>query len=549
MSFRPFPLCAALCLLLTACHGDLGPDEGDFEEKEALASCKVKGGEGEPSAACGTLEDFDLSDCDLDFSDTARSGIWNVQLRLERADGTLTYDPTHFSVGYADRPGAINGAELDSSSIVEHTDDVFRITRGHTIEGRPFGSTLVGCKARGSDRLEGCYVSCNNEGVRTRVGTFYAQRITGVPEDRAQRGLRLISETGIAAMTEGAFRDLHVTPVDVYVTKGHAYVVSVYSGLHVFDVRDPAHPVLTARAEYFRRNDAGGWIAAGGEHDLYGRYWNGVWAKGDALYVATSDRGVRVFDISDAAHPRFVRDLSAPPTACTSGCTTGIHTVFVDGDRLYAMKTDPTPEVLIYDVTRPLEPVQVNTFSTFEGVTQASYIHDAFAFEGRLYANYWDVGLVLADVRDVSEPRIKEWSRYTYPNAKSHAVAVGRIKDRVIAFEGGEQWGAHLRVLDVTDTKNIQRIGEYKLDPHVSIHNLQLQGERLYVAYYQHGVRVLDVSNPEDPEEVGSFGTWRESDVTNGYSFYEGAIGIRVNGDGYIYAIDRARGLLILKEE
>lgn len=549
MSFRPFPLCAALCLLLTACHGDLGPDEGDFEAKEALASCKVKGGEGEPSAACGTLEDFDLSDCDLDFSDTARSGIWNVQLRLERADGTLTYGPTHFSVGYADRPGAINGVELDSSSIVEHSDDVFRIARGQTPEGRPFGATLVGCKARGSDRLEGCYVSCNYEGVRTRVGTFHAQRLSDVTGDEARRGLRLVAETGIAPMVEGAYDDAHVTPVDVYVTKGHAYVVSVYSGLHVYDVRDPAHPTLTARAAFFRNGSLHLMEQAGGEMDLYGRYWNGVWAKGDALYVATEHAGVRVFDISDAAHPRLVRDLSPLPEGCrTRSCYTGVHTVFVDGDLLYAMKTDPQAEVLVYDVRNPLEPVQVNAFSTQQGVTQSSYIHDAFAFEGRLYANYWDLGLVVADVGNVSGG-VSELGRYAYPNAKSHAVAVGRIKDRVIAFEGGEQWGAHLRVLDVTDPTNIQRIGEYKLDPHVSIHNLQLQGERLYVAYYQHGVRVLDVSNPEDPEEVGSFGTWRESDVTNGYSFYEGAIGIRVNGDGYIYAIDRARGLLILKEE
>jgi hypothetical protein len=548
MSFRSFPLCAALCLLLTACHGDLGPDEGDFEEAGPLAACKVKGLAGESSTACGMPEDFDLSGCDPDFSDTAERGIWNVHLRLEGADGTLVTGESAFSYGFGDRPGTVNGAELDETSIVERSAGGFRISRGTGPDGLAFGSTFIGCKARGNDRIEGCYVSCN-QGTRTRVGTFQAQRVTDVKGDDAQRGLRLVSETGIAAMTEGAYRDAHVTPVDVYVTKGHAYVVSVYSGLYVYDVRDSARPTLTARAAYFRIGNADGVEQAGGEMDLYGPYWNGVWAKGDALYVATDDVGVRVFDIRDAAHPRLVRDLSPLPAGCrTRDCMTGVHTVFVDGDRLYAMKTAPRPEVLIYDVTQPLEPVLVSAFSTQNGVTQRSYIHDAFAFEGRLYANYWDAGMVVADVGNVSGG-VPELGRYAYPSSKSHAVAVGRIQDRVIAFEGGEQWGAHLRVLDVTDPANIQRIGEYKLDAHVSIHNLQLQGERLYVAYYQHGVRVLDVSNPEDPEEVGSFGTWRESDAHNGYSFYEGAIGIRVNGDGNIYAIDRARGLLILKEE
>jgi hypothetical protein len=325
-------------------------------------------------------------------------------------------------------------------------------------------------------------------------------------------------------------------------------VVSVYSGLYVYDVRDPAHPVLTARAEYFEDGGSGAWGSAGGERDLYGPYWNGVWAKGDALYVATDDKGVRVFDISDAAHPRFVRDLSPLPAGCSNrDCMTGVHTVFVEGDRLYAMKTSRTPEVLIYDVAQPLAPVKVNTFSTTQGVTQSSYIHDAFAFDGRLYANYWDLGLVVADVGNVSGG-IAELGRYTYPNAKSHAVAVGRIKDRVIAFEGGEQWGAHLRVLDVTDPANIQRIGEYALDPHVSIHNLQLQGERLYVAYYQHGVRVLDVSKPKHPKEVAYYQTWRASDRARGNLFHDGAIGMRVPGDGYVYVVDTSRGLLIFPE-
>jgi hypothetical protein len=142
-----------------------------------------------------------------------------------------------------------------------------------------------------------------------------------------------------------------------------------------------------------------------------------------------------------------------------------------------------------------------------------------------------------------------EQGHYTYPRATSHAVAVGRINGRLLAFEGGEQWGAHLRVLDVTDPAAIRRIGEYKFAQHVSIHNLELVGTKLYVAHYQAGLRVLDVSVPESPREVAHYNNFRPTDPTRGDSFYDGAIGVRVPGDGYIYVVDTSRGLLILQED
>ena len=126
---------------------------------------------------------------------------------------------------------------------------------------------------------------------------------------------------------------------------------------------------------------------------------------------------------------------------------------------------------------------------------------------------------------------------------------MGRFGDRLIAFEGGEDWGAHLRVLDVTNPADIRLLAEWRLQEHISIHNMVLVGTKLYVAHYQNGVRVLDVSVPEQPRQVAHHHTFRPHDAGRGSSFYDGAIGIRVPGDGYVYAVDTSRGLLILREE
>jgi hypothetical protein len=143
---------------------------------------------------------------------------------------------------------------------------------------------------------------------------------------------------------------------------------------------------------------------------------------------------------------------------------------------------------------------------------------------------------------------VRPVGEYRYPRSTSHTSRVRRYGERLIAFEGGEDWGAHLRVLDITDPAQVKLIGEYRLRPGVSIHNMELKGDRLYLAHYQDGVRVLDVSRPEHPKEVAYYNTWRETDPYRGFSFYDGAIGVRLPGDGYLYIVDTSRGLLVFPE-
>jgi hypothetical protein len=74
----------------------------------------------------------------------------------------------------------------------------------------------------------------------------------------------------------------------------------------------------------------------------------------------------------------------------------------------------------------------------------------------------------------------------------------------------------------------------------INVHTVHVDGYRL--------IRVLDVSNPSQPRELAHYNTLRETDPGRTDGLFEGAIGIRVPGDGYVYAVDLARGLLILPE-
>jgi hypothetical protein len=93
-------------------------------------------------------------------------------------------------------------------------------------------------------------------------------------------------------------------------------------------------------------------------------------------------------------------------------------------------------------------------------------------------------------------------------------------------------------------------IATWQTRPWVSIHNIMVFGDKAYFTYYQDGVRVLSVADPEHPIQVGYYNTWDpQADYTSG-GFYESAIGIDVDlARKLIFVADTPRGLLILRDD
>jgi hypothetical protein len=507
-------LLLALSLPLAACKDEPPPTDGtklpeaepgDWQDTGPFAECRIRSG------TCGTRATFDTASCSLStLASFQPEGIYTLQARYATNSGAILR-PMSWRLSQTEEAEWLGSLRVTARELAPAT--VFYSGQRVLDDGTVFVRSFLGCRMPGTDQLMGCFEECRN-GQRSARGSFQARRVTPIAGEPESSGLALVSETRVE---QG-------TPVDVYVTKGHAYVVSLRSGLHVYDVRDPAHPVLTAKLSL--PDDS---------------YWNGVWSREDALYVASAGRGVLVYDISAPDAPVFVKNVPETPT--------NVHTVFVSENLLFGAAQEPDGAVLVFDVTAPLSPVLLSKFQArnFKIPQEGDGPHDMLAFEGRLYVNFWGAGYVVASLDDPASPT--ELGRYRYQHATSHANAVGRFGNRLIAFEGGEDWGAHLRVLDVTDPARIQLIGEWRLREHISIHNMVLVGTRLYIAHYQDGVRVLDVSVPETPRQVAHVRTFRAEAPNMGRSFYDGAIGIRVPGDGYVYAVDNSRGLLILREE
>ncbi|HEX5746096.1 MAG TPA: hypothetical protein VFZ09_07620 [Archangium sp.] len=525
-------------------------DTGDFEANGPLANCHFI--QGTTGTQCGELPSFDLSACPRStLGGASQEGVFTTHLRGEQNDGGARYYMQSHSLRNDGGVETFNSWSTLSPTMnltKQFANDTWFVAR-HTTSRLADGGTsnvtwgYAGCEAQDTNHVTGCYAVCRN-GQTTEVGTFKTARIVPARNESEANGLTLVSESPINDMYAPSYT--FGLPVDVYVTKSHAYVVSLegsyqgWGGLSVFDVSNPAHPRLVNQIS-----------AENG-------YWNGVWAKGDALYIASGKHGVITYDISNPANP-VLSHVQVQENV-------DAHTVFVEGNHLYAMGA-PTR---IYDISTPTAPVLLGRYVPPGAESYPyAYVHDAFVYKGRMYSYYWSYGMQISDVSQLSnEQGPVALGSYRYgihrdgspmlSYARSHAGAVGTYVDRLIAFEGGETWGAHLRVLDVTDPTQVKLISRYRLREEASIHNMILDEarKRLYIAYYHEGVRVLDVANPAQPREIGYFNTFRSEDPMRGLGFYEGAIGIRVPkapdvtplNAGLIYVVDTSRGLMILRE-
>ncbi|WP_163999084.1 LVIVD repeat-containing protein [Pyxidicoccus caerfyrddinensis] len=499
-------------------------ERGDYtEDPGVLAPCAFLPAVGAEPEVCPEPSQFDLSTCNRAslgaLPDDAR---YQVLLREELPldDGGVEGSPNYTAFALRSDGGPDTLLDTPITSKVKDAENLRLYSEVLLADGGTNRRLLVGCQVTAPDRFTGCYARCVNGRVRTRA-TFEAYRMT-FPDGEAESsgGLDLVSESRVE---QGL-------PVDIYVAKEHAYVVSIKyrsrgsrdGGLTVFDVKDRARPVLKKVMNLPADT-----------------YWNGVWARGDALYVASEATGVLVFDISNPADPVFLRSLPA------GAGHLNIHTVLVDGDRLYGMAPSPESATFVFDISNPLNPVllqriQLPLVASYDGP------HDAFTYGGRLYVSHSSGGYYVVDASNLDDVKLLGIYAYTY--SFSHHSAVGTFAGRTIAFEGSEGPSTHLRILDVTDPAHIVKIGEYKKRPVSSIHNMLLVGSRLYIAWYHEGVRVLDVSNPTKPREVAHFNTFRETDPERSDDNYEGAMGIRVPGDGYVYVVDTSRGLMIFNQ-
>ena len=174
------------------------------------------------------------------------------------------------------------------------------------------------------------------------------------------------------------------------------------------------------------------------------------------------------------------------------------------------------------DIRDPRNPTFAGCFADAEtGRQKTGYTHDAQCViyrgpdaehQGReICFNASETALGIADVTDKRAPR--SISVASYPNVGyTHQGWLTEdhrhfyINDELDEINGSVQ-GTRTLVWDVTDLDDPILVREHFGTTAASDHNLYVRGDRMYQSNYVSGLRVLDISDPENPVEVGYFDT------------------------------------------
>ncbi len=334
---------------------------------------------------------------------------------------------------------------------------------------------------------DGAFVA-EEPGIYTVVASVGQRSTRFAVKAEARNVGRPVKKVGQGLQTDHSTSEVHVwTGKD---GRDYAYVGTHAAGVRpnvtgnvvfVYDVTDAAHPTLTDSVMVNARvindvlvNDAG---------------TIGVLTREGA---ADRKNGLVVLDVSAPAHPKILSEF-------TDSLTSGIHNTWFYQNVVY-VTNDGTGAIHIIDLSDPKAPKHVGRWET--GDPNNRYVHDVWVHDGIMYLSYWNDGVQILDVGGLNRggTAVKPVfvSKFAYPIGNTHNV----WRDRNYLFIGDEIFGCpqcingprgYIHVVDLADIDHPVEVGKFEV-PEAGAHNMWAEDGKLYVAFYNGGMRIVDIS-------------------------------------------------------
>ena len=288
------------------------------------------------------------------------------------------------------------------------------------------------------------------------------------------------------------------TMVSIALLNEFVYLVDYSKGIVIVDKSDPGNP---QQVGFFDDKTIPG---------LGTVYIQAVDICQGTLCLAVANHGFVILDLIDSINPTIKASI-------TQYWSSGIITT----DR-YAFLVDDMEGVRIYDIADPSKPQQVGLMPTaiggFEFSVQELTERNITIAENILYIPDQSYGLVIVDISDPSRPVRVGGYMTPVPDAIMDIKVVGDYAYAVSRFAG-------FRVLDVADLDNIKEIffdDERKFLTLQMGLSIEVIGNYAYIADASYPLRIYDISNPYQPQEVG---------VVDSGPAWDGAFDLAISGN------------------
>jgi hypothetical protein len=397
----------------------------------------------------------------------------------------------------------IRSVTIAATADTGRTGDVLRFTaqaldaQGRRIADAPITYTMV---ANPEDSVVAQFPAAEID----QKGRFVAQKagdytiLALAPGHTAQRTVQIgnrhitreIDFVGQAAVRDVATSDLWIWEGpdgrDYGITGTH----SAQGATYFWDVTDPASPVMTDSLVVDARTTNDVKISEDGRIAVISR-------EG----ASNRRNGIVILDVSN---PRAVKVLSRYDDELTGG----VHNLFIYQQHVYAVNNGRR-----FDVINIEDPTKPHRVGRFELDTPGHGIHDIWIVDGVAYTSNWGDGVVMIDVgngkwggspsnpveinrfRDVGGATHAAFP-YQSPTGKFYVFMGDEIGRQVPGGEGDNKppaMSGYVHIVDFTDPENPEEVARYEV-PEAGSHNMWIENDMLYAAFYNGGLRVVDIS-------------------------------------------------------
>jgi len=336
-------------------------------------------------------------------------------------------------------------------------------------------------------------------------------------------------------------------------------------GTSIYDVSDPLHPKFL-----FRMDVPMGW------HSHKVRAQDGIMIVNYEKFrdgAPDFGGGLGIFDVSNPGAPKLINKWRV-----SSNGGGGVHRFSFDGRYAYI---SPTAEgyvgniMKILDLANPARPEEVSSWwipgqhvAGGEEYPWDNFVtprcHHPLRLGDRLYVSYWHHGFFILDISDMSRPKLVSSvnSSPAHPHPTHTALPIPwLLKERNILLVADEDV-AKLRpsapafswIYDITDERQPMPISTFQVEgididgrPQEPMTGCHQPSEKFFnnivpFAWFAQGLRLVDISDPFKPKEVGFY----EPDVPAGYQRVS-SNDVTMDERGIVYLLDRQQGLDIIE--
>ena len=215
--------------------------------------------------------------------------------------------------------------------------------------------------------------------------------------------------------------------------------------------------------------------------------------------------GIIILDVTNPSETTILSEY-------TDGLTGGVHNTFIYENHVYAVNNGRK-----YDIINIEDPRNPYTVGVFELDTPGHSIHDVWIEDGIAYSSNWGDGVVVVDVGSTNSADMPgaggrpnnptPLGSYSYPSGWNHAAFPFKSKstgkfyvaagDEAFPYgldtQGPNRAAGWVHFIEFDGWDNPDEVARYQV-PEAGSHNYWIENDVMYAAFYNGGLRVVDVS-------------------------------------------------------